>query len=282
MLAATLRCRGELSGRIRAMRVVLVAIALSLQTVPAQAASELRLATTTSTENSGLLAYLLPMFEARLDVKVRVIAVGSGKALRLGENGDVDVLLTHSRAEEEKFMAAGHGVARRDVMYNDFLIVGPVSDVARIGGGNDAVAAFKAIARTQQKFISRGDESGTHSMEKSLWLLTGVPPSGDWYLPAGLGMAEVLAMTAELRAYTLTDRATYLGFKGRADLEEMVAGDDRLFNAYSVIVVNPMKSNAININLARQFSAWLTGVDGQRAIAAFRIKGQQVFFPSAR
>jgi tungstate transport system substrate-binding protein len=264
------------------MRRVLIACALLAQMTAADATELLRLATTTSTENSGLLKELLPLFEVAHQATVQVIAVGTGKALKLGESGDVDVLLTHSRVDEEKFMADGHGVDRRDVMYNDFLLVGPSADAAQIAGGHDAVVAFRAIAEKQAPFISRGDNSGTHSMEKMLWRLADLRPEGEWYRSAGLGMGEVLMMASELNAYSLTDRATYLGFHRKTGLSVIVAGDARLFNRYSVILVNPSKNAAINAQLARQFSDWLTGPVGQSAIAAFRIEGQQVFFPSAK
>jgi len=238
------------------------------------------MATTTSTENSGLLGAIIPKFEAKYAVKVRVIAVGTGKALKLGENGDADVLLVHAPALEQAFMAAGHGVDRRKVMHNDFLLVGPIEDPAGVRGMTDVIAAFRRIADKHAKFISRGDNSGTEQMEKSYWPLAGVDPSSmAWYVSAGLGMGEVLTMAAELQGYTLTDRGTYAAYKARSGLQILVAGDPRLFNPYSVISVNPARYPDINYRDATRFSEWITSPDGQQAIAAFRIDGEQVFFP---
>ena len=242
----------------------------------------IRLSTTTSTENSGLLAYLLPAFEAKTGAKVHVIAVGSGKALELAKNGDVDVTLVHARAAEDAFVAAGHGVDRRDVMYNDFIVACPASDPAAIKGGKDVVAAFQKIAASDVKFISRGDNSGTDVMEKSYWKLAGATPPASRYLSAGLGMGEVLNMAAELQACTLADRATYATYQARTGLALMVQGDPRMFNPYGIIAVNPARHPGINAAGARALVDWITSPDGQRKIAAFRVGGQQLFVPSAR
>lgn len=248
----------------------------------AHAAPDLRLATTTSTENSGLLNAILPLFEAKHDTKVRVISVGSGKAMKLGENGDVDVVLVHSRAEEEKFVAAGFGVNRRGVMYNDFIVVGPQSDPAGIRG-SDVLEAFKRIAAAGSRFVSRGDDSGTHKMEQSYWKAAGVEPAAmSGYVSAGLGMGEVLMMAAEMRCYTLTDRATYAAYRAKTGLEILVSGDQKLFNPYGVIAVNPARHPGVNHAGALQLIKWLTSSEGQAAIAAFRVGGEQLFFPSAR
>lgn len=248
----------------------------------AHAAPDLRLATTTSTENSGLLKAILPLFEAKHHTKVRVISVGSGKAMKLGENGDVDAVLVHSRAEEEKFVAAGFGVNRRDVMYNDFIVVGPKSDPAGIRG-SDVLEAFKRIAAAGSRFVSRGDDSGTHKMEQSYWKAAGVEPAAmSGYVSAGLGMGEVLMMAAEMRCYTLTDRATYAAYRAKTGLEILVSGDPKLFNPYGVIAVNPARHPGVNHAGALQLIEWLTSSDGQAAIAAFRVGGEQLFFPSAR
>ncbi len=248
----------------------------------AHAAPDLRLATTTSTENSGLLNAILPLFEAKYDTKVRVIAVGSGKAMKLGENGDVDVVLVHSRADEEKFVAAGFGVNRRDVMYNDFIIVGPKADPAGIRG-SDVLTAYKRIAAAGSRFVSRGDDSGTHKMEQTYWKAAGVEPAASaGYVSAGLGMGEVLMMAAEMRGYTLTDRATYAAYRAKTGLEILVSGDPKLFNPYGVIAVNPARHPGVNHAGAMQFIEWLTSSDGQAAIGAFRVDGEQLFFPSAR
>ena len=248
----------------------------------APAAPDLRLATTTSTENSGLLNVILPSFEAKYDTKVRVISVGSGKAMKLGENGDVDVVLVHSRADEEKFVAAGYGVNRRDVMYNDFIVVGPKSDPAGIRG-SDVLTAFKKIAAAGSRFVSRGDDSGTHKMEQSCWKAAGVEPAAmSGYVSAGLGMSEVLMMAAEMRRYTLTDRATYAAYRAKTGLEILVSGDPKLFNPYGVIAVNPARHPGVNHAGAMQFIEWLISSEGQAAIAAFRVDGEQLFFPNAR
>jgi tungstate transport system substrate-binding protein len=249
---------------------------------PVMAQDIIRLSTTTSTENSGLLAFLLPAFEAKTHIKVQVIAVGSGKALELARNGDVDVTLVHARAAEDKFVAAGDGVDRRDVMYNDFIIACPASDPARIAGGTDVLAAFRAIAASKVKFISRGDNSGTDLMEKSYWTAAGTRPAPERYLSAGLGMGEVLNMAAELQACTLADRATFMAYKARTGLAVTVQGDPRMFNPYGIIASNPARHPGINDKGARLLIDWITSAEGQARIAAFRVDGQQLFFPSAR
>lgn len=260
-----------------------LALVLSILTcVPlAQAQQTIRLSTTTSTENSGLLKFVLPAFEAQTKSKVHVIAVGSGKALELAKNGDVDVTLVHARAAEDQFMKEGHGAVRRDVMYNDFILVGPTQDPAGIIGMKNVTAAFKKIADSKAKFISRGDNSGTDQMEQSYWKEIGGKPAGSRYLSAGMGMGEVLNMAAELRAYTLTDRATYLAYRARTGLTIVVEGDSRMFNPYGIIAVNPAKHKDINYKGAMQLVNWLTSEEGQKKIAAFRLEGEQVFFPSA-
>ena len=248
----------------------------------AHAAPDLRLATTTSTENSGLLNAILPLFEAKYGTRVRVISVGSGKAMKLGENGDVDVVLVHSRADEEKFVATGFGVNRRDVMYNDFVIVGPKSDPAGIRG-SDVLKAFEKIAAAGSRFVSRGDDSGTHKMEQKYWKATGVEPAAmSGYVSAGLGMGEVLMMASEMRGYTLTDRATFTAYRAKTGMEILVSGDPRLFNPYGVIAVNPARHPDVNHAGAMQFIGWLTSAEGQAAIAAFRVDGEQLFFPNGR
>lgn len=246
-----------------------------------EAASDLRLATTTSTDNSGLLKYILPRFEAEYGAKVKVIAVGTGKALKLGVNGDVDVVMVHARPSEDKFVEAGHGVNRRDVMYNDFIIVGPSSDPAGIKGMKDPVAAFKKIAAKQAPFISRGDDSGTNKKENIYWKDAGIHPKGSWYIAAGQGMGAVLTMSGEKRAYTLSDRATYLTYKSRTGLDILVEGDPKLFNPYGVIAVNPKKYPDVNYVGAMAFIAWLTSPEGQKMIGEFRKNGTQLFHPDA-
>ena len=262
-------------------RRVLFVIAGLCCAISAWAAPDLRLATTTSTENSGLLKVILPIFEANYGGKVRVISVGTGAALKLGENGDADVVLVHARPLEDKFMAAGFGSVRKDVMYNDFIIVGPGRDPAGVRGTKDVIAAMTKISASGAKFVSRGDESGTHQMEKGYWKGAGITPQGAWYLSAGQGMGQVLTMTAELAGYTLTDRATYAAYKDKTGLETLVEGDPQMFNPYGVIVVNPQRHPQANHAGAMAFADWLTSAAGQKAIADFKINGVQMFFPSA-
>lgn len=240
----------------------------------------LRLATTTSTENSGLLRAILPRFEAASGLRVHVISVGTGKAMKLGENGDVDVLLVHSRPDEDRFVAQGFGVRRADVMYNDFVIVGPKGDPARIRGQRDAVEALRRILEAKATFVSRGDDSGTDKMEKSYWEIAGRRPEGRQYLSAGQGMGEVLTMAGNLSAYTLTDRATFAAYRARTGLDLLVEGDRRMFNPYGVLAVNPARYPDVNARGATQFIEWITGPDGRRAIVGFRVNGEQLFFPT--
>jgi len=251
--------------------VTALSVAFAAPFAHAQNDKVLRLSTTTSTENSGLLTYLLPSFEAKTGLKVNVISVGTGKALELGKNGDVDVTLVHARALEDKFVLDGWGIDRRDVMYNDFIVVGPVADPARVKGERDVIAAFKKIAAGNVKFISRGDNSGTDVMEKGYWQTAGTKPAGTNYVSAGLGMGEVLNMAAEIGAYTLTDRATYGAYKAK-----------RMFNPYGIIAVNPAKHKGINYKGAKQLIEWMTSSEGQAKIAAFKPVGEQLFFPSAK
>jgi tungstate transport system substrate-binding protein len=242
------------------------------------------LATTTSTQDSGLLDVILPDFEQEAGVSVDVIAVGTGQALKLGEDGNADVLLVHARALEDAFMDAGHGVRREDVMYNDFVIVGPESDPAGIAGMTDAAAAFAKIAEAQAPFVSRGDESGTHTKEKAIWAAAGIEPAGDWYISAGQGMGAVLTMANEQLAYTLSDRATYLArtLEG-IDLTILVEGDPILFNPYGVIAVNPDKGPQIKIDLTNQFIDWLISVPTQEKIAEYGVAefGSPLFVPDS-
>jgi tungstate transport system substrate-binding protein len=263
-----------------ARRLLAAALALLLAHA-SQAQQVIRLSTTTSTENSGLLAYLLPAFEARTNSKVHVISVGTGKALELARNGDVDATLVHARAAEDKFVAEGWGIDRRDVMYNDFILVGPASDPAGIKGGKDVLAAFRKLAAGGARFISRGDNSGTDIMEKAYWKQAGTQPAGAQYVSAGLGMGEVLNMAAEMGGYTLTDRATYGVYQARTGLAPMVEGDPRMFNPYGIIATNPARHAGVNYKGARQLIEWITSREGQARIAQFRPGGQQLFFPSA-
>ncbi len=242
------------------------------------------LATTTSTEDSGLLTFILPGFEEEVGATVEVVAVGTGQALQLGEDGNADVLLVHARAREDAFMDAGHGTRREDVMYNDFVIVGPAADPAGISGTADAAAAFAAIAGAEVPFVSRGDDSGTHTKEKAIWAESGIEPAGDWYNSAGQGMGAVLTIADEEGAYTLSDRATYLArtLEG-TELEILVEGDPILFNPYGVIAVNPEKGDYIKADLANQFIDWLISVPTQEMIGQFGIEefGSPLFTPDS-
>jgi tungstate transport system substrate-binding protein len=244
-------------------------------------ARDIRMSTTTSTENSGLLKALLPAFEAKHGVKVHVISVGTGKALELGKNGDVDVVLVHARPSEDKFVADGHGVNRRDVMYNDFILVGAQEDPLSLRGSRDVVAAFRKLGEGRAKFISRGDNSGTDLMEKSYWKEAGVAPKGVWFVSAGLGMGEVLTMAGEMKAYTLSDRATFGAYRAKTGLEILVQGDKKMFNPYGIIAVSPKKYPDINYDGAMKLIEWITSKEGQDLVAGFKVNGEQLFFPSA-
>ena len=238
----------------------------------------LRLATTTSTENSGLLAELLPPFETANNCQVDVIAVGTGKAIKLGETGDVDVIMVHARSKEDKFINAGYGIDRRDVMYNDFVILGPKVDPAMINGSKDAVEAMTKIATSSSTFVSRGDDSGTHSREKQLWKKAGVVPAGDWYLEAGRGMGEVIVMAGERQGYTLSDRGTYIAYAKKTPLQIVVEGDKGLHNPYGVIMVNPAMHSHVKVGLANKFLDYLTSEQAKQLITGFRKGGKQLFY----
>ena len=261
-----------------ALRLLVLCAAL-LTSVPAHAADRLRLATTTSTENSGLLPALLPAFETLCDCSVDVIAVGTGQALRLGSRGDVDVVMVHAPDLEEAFVKDGFGVAQVTFMRNDFVIVGPPSDPARVRGAGVGAAALAAIEAATAPFVSRGDESGTHRRERRLWTEVGVEPRWDGYLSAGQGMGAVLLMASEKQAYTLVDRGTWLARKDALDLEILVHGDAALSNPYSVIAVNPERHPHVRSALATELVQWLMGADAQARIGAFRVEGEQLFVP---
>ncbi len=268
-----------MSGLFKAFRLLtttLVALAFGASAY----AGDLRMATTTSTENSGLLKVLLPKFEAATGIHVQVIAVGTGKAVKLGESGDVDVVLVHARQLEDAFVASGGGIDRRDVMYNDFILVGPAADPARVRGQKDVIQGMERIARTGARFISRGDNSGTDIMEKAYWKAANIDPKGKpWYISAGLGMGEVLNMAAQMNAYTLSDRATYGAYRAKTGLDIVLAGDTRMFNPYGIIAVNPKKYPTTNYTDATKLIEWITSPAGQQAIADFKVNGEQVFFP---
>jgi len=262
----------------RLMSIALTMIFICVLFSPVAATERLRLATTTSTEASGLLAVLLPPFEQANDCKVDVIAVGTGKALKLGESGDVDVVLVHARNLEDQFMANGYGSERRDVMYNDFVLLGPPHDPAGVMGSSNLMEVMGKIAIARASFVSRGDESGTHVRERQLWQAAGVNPQGRWYLESGRGMGEVIIMANERQGYTLSDRGTYLAFKDKADLKVVFAGDEHLFNPYGVIMVNPARHPHVKQDLARKFLDFLTSESGQGLINGFQMAGEQLFY----
>ncbi len=239
---------------------------------------------TTSTQNSGLFEHILPIFTKKTGIEVRVVAVGTGQALKNAANGDGDVVLVHSKPDEEKFVADGFGVKRYDVMYNDFIIVGPAEDPAKIAGLKDAAQAFKQIAETKAPFASRADDSGTNKAELKLWQDAGVDAkaaSGNWYLETGSGMGATLNFAVGKEAYTLTDRGTWLSFANKDDFKVLVEGDPKLFNQYGVILVNPAKHPNVKAKEGQAFIDWLIGPEGQAAIADYKIDGQQLFFPNA-
>jgi len=249
--------------------------------LPASAGDRLRLATTTSTENSGLLKQINPVFAEKTGVTIDVIAVGTGKALRLGQQGDVDVVLVHAPAAEMAFVEAGHGVDRRAVMHNDFVILGPVDDPANLGRVDSAALALRTIAERELSFVSRGDDSGTHKKESSLWQEAGVAPGGAWYLEVGQGMGAVIQIANDKLAYTLSDRGTYLAFKSRIDLEIVYENDPSLNNPYHIIAVNPERHPHVNNQAARGYMDFLTSREGQRLIDEFRVGTERLFHPDA-
>ena len=272
-------CFRRLKPAATAFAFILFTFHLSPFTFKPAAAGEqrLKMSTTTSTENSGLLKVLLPVFEEKYNVKMSVIAVGTGKALKLGENGDVDVILCHAKAEEIKFVEAGFGVERREIMYNEFQIAGPKSDPAGIKGMTNAAEAFKKIAETQSIFVSRGDNSGTHIKEKEIWAQAGIKPSGKWYLDAGQGMEQTLQIASEKLGYTLTDSATFLAFEDKIELVILMEGDPLLFNLYGIIAVNPKKYPSVNYQMAQNLIDWISSPEAQAIIEGFKIKGKVLF-----
>ena len=239
---------------------------------------------TTSTQASGLFDQLLPKFQEQTGIEARVVAVGTGQALKNAQNCDGDVLFVHAKPDEQKFVEAGYGVERLDVMYNDFVIVGPAADPAKVGGTSDASAALQMIAEAKAPFASRGDDSGTHKNELSLWQEAGVDPtaaSGEWYRETGSGMGATLNTAVGMDAYALTDRGTWISFENKGDFEVLVEGDDALFNQYGVIRVSAEHCPNVRAEPAQQFVDWITGPEGQQAIADYQLNGQQLFFPNA-
>jgi len=264
--------------------VLFAAAAIGQTTARADDDNFIVVQSTTSTQNSGLFDYLLPMFTDKTGIEVRVVAVGTGQAIKNAANGDGDVLLVHAKSSEEAFVAEGNGVERFDLMYNDFVIVGPASDPAGIAGTSNAAEALQAIAASGATFASRGDDSGTHKAELKLWQAAGVDPttaSGEWYRETGSGMGATLNAAAGMAAYTLSDRATWVAFENKGDLEIVSEGDAALFNQYGVILVNPEKFPNVKADQGQQFVDWLLSDEGQAAIAAYQVDGQQLFFPNA-
>ena len=267
-------------------RRIFVGVLISLL-VPAAIAQQkfITVASTTSTEQSGLFKHLQPLFMQKTGIEVRVVAVGTGQALDIGRRGDADVVFVHARALEEKFVAEGHGVRRFEVMYNDFVLAGPKSDPAKVQGAKDVLEAFRKIRAAQAPFVSRGDRSGTHAAELDLWKSAGVDiakEKGPWYRDTGQGMGPALNTAAGMNAYVLADRGTWLSFKNRAELTILVEGDQRLFNQYGIMLVNPQKHASVKHDLGQAFIDWVISPEGQKAIADYKIGGEQLFFPDAK
>ena len=261
------------------------AAALLLGSVQPSTAADrfITVASTTSTEDSGLFKSILPKFTEKTGIEVRVVAKGTGQAIDIAKRGDADVLFVHHKPSEDKFVAEGFSTERKPVMYNDFVIVGPKADPAKVGGSKDVAAALKSIAAAKAPFVSRGDDSGTHKSEQALWKTAGVDPTtGDgWYRAIGQGMGATLNTAAAVNGYAMTDRATWLSFKNRGDLDILVEGDKRLFNQYGVMLVNPAKFAHVKAADGQAFVGWLVSAEGQQAIADYKINGNSLFFPNA-
>jgi len=266
-------------------RRAFLALFLAVAAFAAQAQDRfITVASTTSTEQSGLFGAILPVFQKKTGIQVRVVALGTGQALDLARRGDADVVFVHAKSAEEKFLAEGHGVKRHPVMYNDFVLIGPKNDPAKIAGGKDILAALKKIQAGQAPFVSRGDKSGTHMAELALWKAAGIEldqAKGPWYRDTGQGMGPALNTAASMNAYVLADRGTWLAFKNRGDLAVLVEGDKRLFNQYGVILVSPDRHPTVKKDLGQAFVDWLVSPEGQQAIADYKIGGEQLFFPNA-
>jgi len=279
-----MRNEARISRALKRLPVALVLTAMLITGAVHGQPHSITVASTTSTQNSGLFDWLLPQFTEATGIEVQVVAVGTGQAIRIATNGDADVLLVHHEASERKFVADGLGLARHPVMHNDFVLVGPASDPAGIRGMSDVAAALRRIGESESIFVSRGDDSGTHKKELELWATSGFDPrpaSGDWYRESGSGMGATLNTAAAMGGYTLSDRGSWVSFGNKGDLEILVEGDERLHNPYSAIVVNPERHPHVHVREAQAFVDWLTSTRGQAAIAAFRVDGQQLFFPGA-
>ena len=265
-------------------RILLMTLALSAASAASLAQNFITVASTTSTEQSGLFKHLLPAYEKKTGVQVRVVALGTGQALDMARRGDADVVFVHARSAEEKFIAEGYGVKRLPVMYNDFVLVGPKSDPAKVAGGKDIVEALRKVKAQAAAFVSRGDRSGTHMAELALWKTAGIDIAADkgpWYRDTGQGMGPALNSASSMNGYILTDRATWISFKNRGDLTIVVEGDKRLFNQYGVILVNPEKHKHVKKEMGQAFIDWVISPEGQKAIADYKIGGEQLFFPNA-
>jgi tungstate transport system substrate-binding protein len=264
----------------------IVALALALLAAPTHAAERfITVASTTSTQNSGLFGHILPLFTKKTGIEVRVVAVGTGQAIKIAERGDADLLFVHHKASEEKFVAAGFGVKRLEVMYNDYIVVGPKADPAKVAGLKDTAQAYTKIAGAKAPFASRGDDSGTHKAELALWKKAGIDvkkDGGSWYRSTGSGMGATLNTAAGMNAYALADRGTWISFKNKGDLKILVEGDPALFNQYGVILVNPTRHKHIKAKDGQAFVDWLISREGQAAIASFNLHGEQLFFPNAK
>ena len=263
---------------------VLILLCSAVCCAPALAQSFITVASTTSTEQSGLFKHILPLFQKKSGIQVRVVALGTGQALDLARRGDADVVFVHARKAEEKFVAEGHGLSRVPVMYNDFVVVGPKKDPARIGGSKDTLEALKKIRAAKAPFVSRGDRSGTHIAELELWSRAGIDVArekGPWYRETGQGMGPALNTASSMNAYLIADRATWLAFRNRGDLMILVEGDKRLFNQYGVILVNPVRHPHAKRAAGQAFIDWIVSPEGQKAIAEYKIGGEQLFFPNA-
>lgn len=265
----------------KASALVLAGVTTLVPAAGAHANDYITLASTTSTENSGLFDAILPQFENTTGIEVRVVAVGTGQAFEIARRGDADSLLVHDRAGEKRFVANGYATERADVMYNDFVVIGPASDPASVGQAATAAEAFSRIAETRVPFASRGDDSGTHRAELRLWENAGVEPGGDWYRQLGSGMGPTLNTAAAMDAYVLSDRATWVAFENPQNLELLFAGDEVLFNQYGSLLLSEEKHPHLKHDLAEQWHQWLISEEGQQAIAEFRVDGQQLFFPNA-
>lgn len=259
------------------MKLKAILLAMSLLCPVALAAEEMKMAVTTSFANSGLAEVLLPRIEADTGITVQLLVVGTGQALKLGEAGDVDAVLVHARAAEEAFVAAGHATHRREIMYNDFIVIGPSGDPAKAGAADTAVAALIAIANAQAPFVSRGDDSGTHQAELKLWKGVGIEPAGDWYNSVGAGMGAALNTASGLNAYILSDRASWLNFGNKADLALIFEGDPALFNQYAYLPINPAKNPHVNAAAADALEDWLVSDTAKALIEGYKIDGQRLF-----